>query len=407
MTFNYCVIGGGIVGLATARALLERRPGARLVVLEKETWLAPHQTGHNSGVIHSGIYYAPGSLKAELCRDGADATKAFCRAHDIPFKTCGKLIVATDALELERMDALYRRSIENTVEVERIDRERLAAMEPDISGLGALLVRATGIVDYARVCEAMAADIRAAGGEIRLQAEVTGLREGDGEVTVAVSGQDTLHAHNLVVCSGVQADRLARMAGLAPDFRIVPFRGEYFRLAKRWEGRLRHLIYPVPDPDLPFLGIHLTNMIDGSITVGPNAMLGMAREGYDRFAVNLRDMGDALLFPGFWKLLAANLRPGLEELRNSLFRRRYLAQCRKYCPTLELDDLEPIEAGIRAQAVGRDGSLIHDFLFLDTPRAVFVCNAPSPAATSALPIGAHIAQRLLERPGAARPVLPH
>lgn len=396
MKFDYCVIGGGIVGLATARALLARRPDASLVLLEKEASLARHQTGHNSGVIHSGIYYAPGSLKAQLCREGATATKEFCQAHDIPYRDCGKLLVATDAAEVSRMDALYTRSIDNNVVVERLTEAELAVLEPEISGVGALRVPVTGIVDYKRVSEAMANDIRLAGGDIRLSSEATGIRETASQVDVNMPS-GSVSARNLVVCPGVQADRLARSAGLDPDFRIVPFRGEYFRLAKHWEGRVGHLIYPVPNPDLPFLGIHLTNMIDGSITVGPNAMLGMAREGYPNFSFSARDVRDYMSFPGFWRMLGSNLGPGLEELRNSVFRSRYLQQCRKYCPALVLDDLKPLEAGIRAQAVGRDGKLIHDFLFLDTERSVFVCNAPSPAATSALPIGERIAARILER----------
>lgn len=396
MSYDFCVIGGGIVGLATARALLEQRPGASLVVLEKENRLARHQTGHNSGVIHSGIYYAPGSLKAELCREGAVSTKAFCQSHDIPYEDCGKLLVATNAAEATRMEALYTRSVENDVEVERVSQAELRVMEPEIAGVGALRVPITAIVDFSRVCEAMADDIREAGGEIRLNSEATGIRETATGVSVDLRG-GAVEARQLVVCPGVQADRLARAAGLKPEFRIVPFRGEYFKLSKRWEGKVRHLIYPIPDPDLPFLGIHLTNMIDGSVTVGPNAMLGMAREGYPKFSVNLRDVADYLRFPGFWKMLSANLGSGLNELRNSISKARYLEQCRKYCPGLELDDLQPMEAGIRAQAVGRDGALIHDFLFLDTERALFVCNAPSPAATSALPIGARIAERLLSR----------
>lgn len=401
MAYDYCVIGGGIVGLATARALLERRPGATLVVLEKEDATARHQTGHNSGVIHSGIYYAPGSLKAELCREGASATKAFCRTHGIPFEDCGKLLVATDAAEAERMEALRKRSVENDVEVERVSRDELRELEPEIAGVGALRVPITGIVDYRRVCAALADEIRAAGGEIRLGAEATAIRETASGVEIDTPSGG-VSAKRLVACPGLQADRLARAAGLEPDFRIVPFRGEYYRLAKRWEGRVRHLIYPIPNPDLPFLGIHLTNMIDGSITVGPNAMLGMAREGYPKFSIDPRDVADYLAFPGFWKMLRGNLGPGIEELRNSVSKARYLEQCRKYCPGLELDDLQPMEAGIRAQAVGRDGSLIHDFLFLDTERAVFVCNAPSPAATSALPIGARIAERLLSREDARK-----
>ena len=400
MTYDFCVIGGGIVGLATACAILERRAGASLVVLEKEDRLAKHQTGHNSGVIHSGIYYTPGSLKAQLCREGAIRTKEFCKAHDIPYEDCGKLLVATNPAEEARMEALYTRSVENDVEVERVSQHELRVLEPEIAGVGALRVPITAIVDFKRICEALADDIRKAGGDIRLNSEVVQIRDTGNGVGVEARGV-TIEARQLVVCPGIQADRLARAAGLEPDFRMVPFRGEYYRLAERWEGKVRHLIYPIPDPELPFLGIHLTNMIDGSVTVGPNAMLGMAREGYPKFSFDARDVADYVQFPGFWKMLRANLGSGLNELRNSVSKARYLQQCRKYCPGLELEDLQPMEAGIRAQAVGRDGTLIHDFLFLDTERALFVCNAPSPAATSALPIGARIAERLLNRGNSA------
>ncbi|WP_083868090.1 L-2-hydroxyglutarate oxidase [Halomonas smyrnensis] len=398
MAYDYCIIGGGIVGLATARAILEKRPGASLVLLEKEKTLAKHQTGHNSGVIHSGIYYSPGSLKARLCRDGAHETKAFCREHDIYYHDCGKLIVATDSVEKDRMENLYQRSAENGVAVEKVGENELRDMEPYVSGIAALRVPGTAIVDYREVCNALAKNIISLGGEIKLEAEVLAIRECSSYVEVDAES-DMISTRRLVVCPGLQADRLARLAGLNPDFRIVPFRGEYYRLSPRWTGKINHLIYPVPDPALPFLGIHLTNMVDGSTTVGPNAMLGMAREGYRKFSLNARDMSEYLLFSGFWKMMRKNFSSGVSEFCNSMAKSHYLKQCRKYCPDLSYDDLKPIEAGIRAQAVSRDGSLIHDFLFLDTERSVFVCNAPSPAATSALPIGKAIARRLFEREG--------
>jgi len=398
MIHDFCIVGGGIVGLATARALLTARPGASLVMLEKEAGLSHHQTGHNSGVIHSGIYYAPGSLKAELCRRGAVATKAYCREMAIPYEECGKLIVATDAREAGRMEALHQRARANGVAADRMDAASLKMAEPDITGIAALHVPETGIVSYPRICEALAVDIARAGGEIRTGTAVLGIEETGNAVRIATTGE-SVTAREMVVCAGLQSDRLAQMAGLSPDFRIVPFRGEYYRLDPRWEGRIGHLIYPVPDPDLPFLGIHLTKMIDGSVTVGPNAVLGMAREGYRKLSIDWRDVVSYASFGGFWRMLSANLGSGMAEMRNSMFRRRYLEACRKYCPGLTLDDLHPMEAGIRAQAVMRDGTLVHDFLFLDTARAVFVCNAPSPAATSALPIGGMIAERLLSRTG--------
>ena len=393
MTYDFCVIGGGIVGLATAMRLLERNPGARLVLLEKESALAMHQTGHNSGVIHSGIYYAPGSLKADLCRRGEHATKEFCAAHDIPFVTCGKTLVVTTPLELDRMEALVVRAAENGIAVERLDDAELRRREPNVTGLGALFVPATAIVDYRLVCAAMGRVIRQAGGEIVLAARVTEIRESPDNVTVG-DGERSWTADRLVVCGGLQSDRLARLAGLPVTHQIVPFRGEYYRLPERRNGIIHSLIYPIPDPDLPFLGIHLTRMIDGGVTVGPNAVLGFAREGYPKLSFNLRDVAEYLLVPGLWKVLARYRKSVRAELAGSLAKSVYLRECRKYCPSLTSDDLLPYAAGIRAQAVTRDGTLVHDFLFLDTARTLHVCNAPSPAATSAIPIGEMIEARL-------------
>ncbi|MCB2250315.1 L-2-hydroxyglutarate oxidase [Pseudomonas chlororaphis] len=395
MIYDYCIIGGGIVGLATAMALLERQPGASLLILEKEDVLARHQTGHNSGVIHASIYYAPGSLKADLCKRGAQATKDFCSRHGIKFEVCGKLLVASTPLEVERMHALYERSQQNGLKVERLDAAELRRREPNIVGLGGLFLDATGIVDYRQVCQAMAREIEAAGGEIQLRTSVTAIRESTDQVVI--SSQDKVwNARRLVACAGLQSDRLAALAGVRIDHQIIPFRGEYFRLPATKNQIVNHLIYPIPDPQLPFLGVHLTRMIDGSVTVGPNAVLGLGRENYRKFSVNWRDVAQYATFPGFWKTIWNNLGSGTAEMKNSLFKRGYLEQCRKYCPSLEIADLLPYEAGIRAQAVMRDGTLVHDFLFAETPRMVHVCNAPSPAATSAIPIGQMIAERILK-----------
>ncbi|MBJ2254434.1 L-2-hydroxyglutarate oxidase [Pseudomonas sp. MF6784] len=393
MIYDFCIIGGGIVGLATAMELLKRQPNASLVILEKEPVLAKHQTGHNSGVIHAGIYYAPGSLKAELCKRGAEATKQFCSEHGIKFEVCGKLLVASTALEVQRMEALYARSQLNGMKVERLDAEQLRAREPNIVGLGGLFLDATGIVDYRQVCETMATVIRRNGGEICLEKTVTAIAEDTDKVTVSTH-DGAWQARHLVVCAGLQSDRLATLAGIDIDHQIIPFRGEYFRLPASKNNIVNHLIYPIPDPELPFLGVHLTRMIDGSVTVGPNAVLGLGRENYKKFSVNWKDVAEYARFPGFWKTIWQNLGSGSVEMKNSLFKSGYLEQCRKYCPSLELDDLQPYEAGIRAQAVMRDGSLVHDFLFAQTPRMLHVCNAPSPAATSAIPIGEMIADRM-------------
>ncbi|WP_405178895.1 L-2-hydroxyglutarate oxidase [Nocardia sp. NBC_01377] len=391
--YDYCVIGGGIIGVATARTLLRRHPGASLVLMEKATSLAAHQTGHNSGVIHSGIYYEPGSLKARLCVRGAQWTKDYAVARGIPFDVCGKLLVATDADEHRGMLALYERSVTNGVEVELLDTAELTRREPRVSGVGALFVPGTGIIDYTRVTTALAAEVTADGGEIVLGAQITALSESDDSVTASGPG-GSWRARTLVVCAGLQADRMAALAGLRTDFRIVPFRGEYYRLPARRADLVRTLIYPVPDPNLPFLGVHLSPTIDGELTVGPNAVLGLSREGYRKGSVDLRDAREALGFPGLRKLARAHFRTGARELRNSLFKRGYLAECRKYCPELTMADLLPREAGIRAQAVLPDGTLVHDFLIERTPRSVHVLNAPSPAATSAMPIAEYVVDRI-------------
>ncbi|SDQ52753.1 L-2-hydroxyglutarate oxidase [Pseudomonas sp. UC 17F4] len=395
MIYDYCIIGGGIVGLATAMALLERQPGASLLILEKESSLAKHQTGHNSGVIHAGIYYAPGSLKADLCKRGAQATKAFCSEHQIKFEVCGKLLVASTPLEVERMHALYERSQQNGLKVEQLDAKELQRREPNIVGLGGLFLDATGIVDYQQVCEAMARVIQRFGGEVQLQTTVRAIVETADKVTIS-SDDKVWSARQLVACAGLQSDRLATMAGVKIDHQIIPFRGEYFRLPAAKNDIVNHLIYPIPDPELPFLGVHLTRMIDGSVTVGPNAVLGLGRENYRKFSVNWRDVAEYARFPGFWKTIWNHLGSGTAEMKNSLFKGGYLEQCRKYCPSLNVEDLLPYEAGIRAQAVMRDGTLVHDFLFAETPRMVHVCNAPSPAATSAIPIGQMIAERIFK-----------
>lgn len=383
---DIAIIGGGIVGIATALRLQTDFPGLDILVLEKETALARHQTGHNSGVIHAGIYYAPGSLKAEFCRRGLAATVAFCREHGLPYEQCGKLLVATTEEELARMEALYERATRNEIHLTRLSRQELTEAEPHISGLGALLSPETGIADYPAIVTKMAELFTAAGGEIRYGAKVAGISEGANGVTLRLSAGEQINARRLIVCAGLGADRLASMCGLGGDFAIVPFKGEYYRLAPRHDQIVTHLIYPIPDPALPFLGIHLTRMIGGYVTVGPNAVLSLARESYTKFGFNLGDIVDMARFPGFWKTILANLGSGLDEMANSAFRSRYLRACQKYCPTLELSDLIPHPPGIRAQAVMRDGSLVHDFLIRQTERTIHICNAPSPAATSALPI---------------------
>jgi (S)-2-hydroxyglutarate dehydrogenase len=396
MTYDVAIIGAGIVGLAAAREILRARPRYSIIILEKERAVAWHQTGHNSGVIHAGIYYAPGSLKARLCREGAAATKAFCTEQGIKFETCGKLLVATNASESIHMDALLERAKQNGIEALRIDRAGLMRLEPNITGVGALGIPSTGIVDYRMVASAFAQIATAQGADLLLGAEVVAIRENPRAVEISTPKQ-SWRARSLIVCAGLQSDRLAQLAGIRIDHRIVPFRGEFYTLPKSRAGLIKRLIYPIPDPKLPFVGIHLTRTIDGRIIAGPNAVLGFAREGYGKFSFSRRDVVDYMAFPGFWKVIGTHLASGVEEMRNSLWKQGYLAQCRKYCPSLSLADLQPGVAGIRAQAVLRDGTLVQDFLFAETARMLHVCNAPSPAATSAIPIARMIAGKALTR----------
>ena len=396
MMYDFAIVGAGIVGLAAAREILRARPRSSIIILEKERAVAWHQTGHNSGVIHAGIYYAPGSLKARLCREGAAATKAFCAEQGIKFETCGKLLVATNGGERIQMDALFERAKQNGIEALRIDRAGLMRLEPNITGVGALGIPSTGIVDYRKVASAFAQIVTAQGADLQLGAEVIAIRENPHAVEISTPEQ-SWRARSLIVCAGLQSDRLAKLAGVRIDHRIVPFRGEFYTLPKSRAGLINRLIYPIPDPKLPFVGIHLTRTIDGRIIAGPNAVLGFAREGYGKFSFSRRDVFDYMAFPGFWKVVGANLAAGVEEMRNSLWKQGYLAQCRKYCPSLSLGDLQPGVAGIRAQAVLRDGTLVEDFLFAETARMLHVCNAPSPAATSAIPIARMITGKVLAR----------
>ncbi|MBY4678169.1 L-2-hydroxyglutarate oxidase [Marinobacterium arenosum] len=402
MIYDYLIIGGGIVGMSTAWQLQQRFPDRKILLLEKEAQFASHQTGRNSGVIHAGVYYAPGSLKAQFCRAGVKATIDFCRDNAIPFDQCGKLLVATNPTEYQRMQALYERCQQNEIEVEWLDEAALKAREPNIAGVGAIFVKATGIVDYQLVTLKMAERFEQLGGEARLNSEVVGLRETD-EMVVAEVNRDgrreQVRSRFLITCSGLMADRTTRMLGIETDFQIVPFRGEYYRLPAKHNRIVNHLIYPIPDPDLPFLGVHLTRMIDGSVTVGPNAVQGWKREGYGRINISLRDCWQMLTFRGFWKVLKQHFRTGLIETRNSWWKPGYLKSVQKYCPQLQLADLQPYPAGVRAQAVMKDGTLAHDFLFAESPRSLHVCNAPSPAATSAIPIGNYICDKVVEQVG--------
>lgn len=391
---DFVIIGGGIIGMSTAMQLIDLYPDARMVLLEKESGPAHHQTGHNSGVIHAGVYYTPGSLKAKFCLAGNRATKAFCDENGIRYDTCGKMLVATSTLEMERMKALWERTAANGLEREWLSAAELNEREPNITGMGGIFVPSSGIVSYREVTAAMAKNFQRKGGEIVYNAEVTALKEHASGVVVHTGDGREFEGSTLITCSGLMADRLVKMLGVEPGFIICPFRGEYFRLAPQHNQIVNHLIYPIPDPAMPFLGVHLTRMIDGSVTVGPNAVLAFKREGYRKRDISLSDMLEMFGSGGIRRVLQNNLRSGLGEMKNSLCKSGYLKLVQKYCPSLTQQDLQPYPAGVRAQAVSPDGKLIDDFLFVTTPRSIHTCNAPSPAATSALPIGAHIVSKV-------------
>jgi L-2-hydroxyglutarate oxidase len=398
MIYDYIVIGGGIVGMSTAWQLQQRCPGKKVLLLEKEAIFAKHQTGHNSGVIHAGVYYQPDSLKAKFCREGATALMDFCRQNGIEFQQCGKLLVATSQAQLKPMRDLFARCHQNGIEVELLNQQQLKIKEPNVTGLGAIWVSQTAIVDYQQVTNTMAQKFVEAGGEFRLNAAVVGIQQKHDRVELNICHDNKavkIEGRFLISCAGLMADRIAALMGIKSDFQIVPFRGEYYQLSNNHNKVVNHLIYPIPDPQLPFLGIHLTKMIDGSITVGPNAVQGWKREGYGQFNFSLRDTLQLLSFSGFWLVSFNHFASGLKELKNSWFKRSYLKQVKKYCPQIEVSDLLPYPTGIRAQAVLKDGTLVDDFLFSQTSRSLHVCNAPSPAATAAIPIGEYICDKVL------------
>jgi len=388
------VVGAGIIGLATARELQRRRPGSRVAVVDKEAAPGAHQTSHSSGVVHRGVYYAPGSLKAQLCVEGAAALLAYCDERGIPILRCGKVVVATSADELPRLEELHRRSLANGVpRAELIGQDRLRELEPHVAGVRALHSPETAVVDFARVAAAYADDVRTAGGELLLGREVIGLSQRRAAALVETTVGD-LEAERVVVCGGVHADRLAGLTGAPPEPRIVPFRGDYLRLRPERRHLVRGLVYPVPDPAFPFLGIHTTARPDGDVWLGPNAVLAFAREGYRRRDVSLRDVRDALRAPGFRRLARGHWRLGLDEMVRDLSTRRFVAAARKLLPELDVADVLPGPSGIRAQALAVDGTLLDDFVFHESERVVHVRNAPSPGATSSLAIARVIADRV-------------
>lgn len=395
---RHLVIGGGIIGLAVADRLCRERPGAEVTVVEKESTWATHQTGRNSGVIHSGLYYPPGSLKAAFCRAGAASLTAFAEEEGIPHEICGKLVVATRTDELRGLERLHQRGLAHGLAVTRLTRAEAREHEPHVDALAALHVPETGIIDYPAVCAALVRRLERAGATLLLDTEVLGLGghgtagrgAGASAETVVRTSRGELPADLVVVCAGLQADLVARRLGHRPSARIVPFRGEYFQLRPDATHLVRHLVYPVPDPDFPFLGVHLTRGTDGQVHAGPNAVLALAREGYDWRTVRWPDLRETLTHPGFWRLAARHHRAGAAEVARSLSRHRFGDSLRRLVPELRDDDLVPAPSGVRAQALRADGTLVDDFLIERDGSVVHVLNAPSPAATSAFEIAAHI-----------------
>ncbi len=393
--YDVVVVGAGILGLATARELLDRFPDLRVAVVDQADDVAAHQTGHNSGVIHAGIYYAPGSLKARLCVDGARRMYDYCAQRGIPTDRVGKLVVAIDRSELPGLDELERRSRTNGVEIERVDGDRLREIEPHCAGVAALHSPNTGIVDFAAVTRALADDVRAVGGTLLLGRRIAGIEQRRG-VRVLHSEQGAITTRGLIGCAGGWSDRLAVADGGSPDPRIVPFRGAYLRLRPEARDLVRGLIYPVPNPELPFLGVHLTRHISGDVLLGPTALLVGARDAYALGRIRRRDVGATLRWPGTWRIARRFWRTGVTELTTAVSRRAFVAASSRYVPELRRGDVTSGWAGVRAQAVSRDGQLVDDFVFDERPGTLHVRNAPSPAATSSLAIAAMIADRAVE-----------
>jgi L-2-hydroxyglutarate oxidase len=390
---DVAIIGGGIIGLATAYNFTQRFPERRVVVLEKEAQLAQHQTGHNSGVLHSGIYYKPGSLKAINCRAGKQAMEAFCAAEGIEYEICGKVIVATSEAELPALQRIYERGQENGVRCAMIDREHLQEIEPHTAGIKAIHVPESGIVNYPQVCQRLAARIQERDGRIMTNAQVTGMRRYDDHIVVN-SLADDFTVNYVVNCAGLHSDRVTGLSGQQPEVKIVPFRGEYYEVKPQAQHLCRHLIYPVPDPNFPFLGVHFTRMIRGGVECGPNAVLAFAREGYTKLDINAWDLLETLAYPGFRKMAAKYWQTGLGEMWRSFNKAAFVKALQRLVPEIRAEDLEPAHAGIRAQAIAPDGAMVDDFLIQEMERIVNVCNAPSPGATASLNIGKLIVEKL-------------
>jgi L-2-hydroxyglutarate oxidase len=395
--YDFAIIGGGIVGLSTGMSLGQRYPTARIVVLEKENCWAFHQTGNNSGVIHSGIYYKPGSFKAKFCREGSRSMVRFCQEHGIDYEVCGKVIVATETKELLQLENLYKRGLENGLNVTKISAEEVKEIEPHVHCLAGLRVATTGIVNYKQVSQKYADLIQSQGGELRLNTKVEKITQ-TGDLQVLETNNGTFETRFVINCAGLHSDRIAKLGQVNPKAKIVPFRGEYYELKPEKRYLVKTLIYPVPNPDFPFLGVHFTRMIDGSVHAGPNAVLSLKREGYKKTDFDLRDFVEVITYPGFWKLAAKHAPEGIQEIIRSFSKAAFVRSLQRLIPEVQADDLIPTHAGVRAQALMNDGKLVDDFLIVESKNAVHVCNAPSPAATSSIEIGKAITQAIPDQP---------
>ncbi|WP_044499762.1 L-2-hydroxyglutarate oxidase [Nostoc sp. PCC 7107] len=391
--YDFAIVGGGIVGLSTAMSLGKRYPQARILVLEKESNWAFHQTGNNSGVIHSGIYYKPGSFKAKFCRDGSRSMVEFCQEHEIDHEICGKVIVATDEQEIPRLENLYKRGLENGLPVQKISPEEVKEIEPHVSCVAGIRVFSTGIVNYKQVCLKYAQLIQQQGGDLRLNTKVLKIAT-SGKNQVLETNQGKFETKFVINCAGLHSDRIAKLGGVEPNAKIVPFRGEYYELTPEKRYLVKTLIYPVPNPDFPFLGVHFTKMIDGTVHAGPNAVLSLKREGYKKTDFDLKDFAEVMTYPGFWKLAAKHADEGIQEIIRSFSKAAFVKSLQKLIPEVQAEDLVPTHAGVRAQALMDDGKLVDDFLIIPGQNSIHVCNAPSPAATSSLEIGKAIASQV-------------
>ncbi|MEN1967884.1 L-2-hydroxyglutarate oxidase [Lentibacillus sp. N15] len=391
--YDYTIVGGGIVGLSVGMALTKKYPGKKILVLEKEQELASHQTGHNSGVIHSGIYYKPGSYKARFAKQGSQSMVEFCQKHDIAYDNCGKVIVATNEQERPLLENLYQRGLENGLSIKRLNKEELLEVEPHVNGVEAIFVSATGIVDYKMVSNKYAEIIKDHDGDIHCGEEVNQIAELPDGVTVETNKQ-TYQTKFLINCAGLQSDRIAKLAGYHIDMKIVSFRGEYFKLKPEKRHLVRNLIYPVPNPEFPFLGVHFTREINGEVEAGPNAVLGFKREGYKKTDINVKDLAEVLGYKGFLRLARKYMKVGMGEMVRSVSKKKFVESLQQLIPEIRSEDLVAAPAGVRAQALNSDGTLVDDFQIIQGKKSLHVCNAPSPAATASIEIGKEIVRRI-------------